>query len=145
MEKPDFEKSAEEVNEMQRVPPVSIEISPLQVLGMITLIQAGIQQQPKIADDGWAKIGIAAARALQEDLFKQYPETYKVLEFGWDPGAYLVTPETIAAMMQDIESRRSEQNQIIELDGGSDETISQQISRKILESQGYSPGLNLDM
>jgi hypothetical protein len=137
MEKPDFEKSAEEINEMQRVPSVSIKISPLQVLGTIALIQAAIQQDLKIADDGLAKIGIAAAQQLQEDLFKQYPETYKVLEFGWNPGAYLVTPETIAAMMLDIESRRSEENRIIEWDGGCDETPSQQISRKIIESQGY--------
>lgn len=137
MEKPNFEKSAEEVNEMQRVPSVSIQISPLQVLSMIGLIQAAIQQDLKIAEDGFAKIGIAAAHQLHEDLFKQYPETYKVLEFGWDRGAYLVTPETIVAMMQDIESRRSEENRMIECDGGCDETPAQQISRKILESQGY--------
>jgi len=140
MKEPDFEKAGEEVNEMQRVPPISIKISPLQVLGMITLIQAGIQQQPEIADDEWAKIGIAAAQQLQEDLFKQYPETYKVLEFGWNPGAYLVTPVTIAAMMQDIESRRSEQNKISNkgCEIGFGETLSQQISRKILDSQGFN-------
>jgi hypothetical protein len=85
MPKPDFKKAA---NEMQIAPPVSIVgISPLQLFAMITVMQAGIQQVPSIADDNWAKIGIEAARALQEDLFKQYPETYKVLEFGWDPGA----------------------------------------------------------
>jgi hypothetical protein len=137
MEKSNFEKAAEEVNEMQRVPPVSISISPLQVLGMLTLIQAGIQQQPDIVHNNWAIIGIAIARQLQEDLFKQYPETYKVLEFCWNPGAYLVTPEIIAEMMLDIESRRSEKNGIIERDAGCDDTPSQQNSRKILESQGY--------
>jgi hypothetical protein len=135
MPKPDFEKAA---NEMQTAPPVSIVgISPLQIFAMITVMQAGIQKQPDIVHDNWAKIGIEAARVLQEDLFKQYPETYKVLEFGWNPGAYLVTPETIAAMMQDIESRRSEKNGIIEWDAGCDDTPSQQNSRKILESQGY--------
>jgi hypothetical protein len=108
MPKPDFEKAA---NEMKMAPSVSIVgISPLQLFAMITVMQAGIQQQPKMMDDDWASIGIEAARALQEDLFKQYPETYKVLEFGWDLGAYLVTPENIAAMMLDIESRQSEQD-----------------------------------
>jgi hypothetical protein len=146
MKKPDFEKFTEEVNKMQVVPPVSIEISPLRVLAMITLIQAGIQQKPEIADDQWAKIGIATVQQLQEVLFNQYPETCKVLEFCWNPGAYLITRETIAAMMQDIESRRrSEKNKTTEIissdgdgDAGCAETLSQKISRKILESQGYA-------
>jgi hypothetical protein len=132
---------------MVRAPSVSIVgISPLQLFAMITVMQAGIHQQPKMADDNWARIGITAARVLQEDLFKQYPETYKVLEFGWNPGAYLVTPETIAEMLLDIDSRRSEKN-ISDKDGetGSDETLSQQIARSILKSQGCGPGLELDM
>jgi hypothetical protein len=48
-------------------------------------------------------------------------------------------------MMQDIESRRSHKNKIIELissdedrDAGCAETLSQQISRRILESQGFN-------
>jgi hypothetical protein len=137
MNKPDLEKCAQEVNDMQGLPPASVEVSRLEVFAMITLIQAAVQQQPEIADDGWAKIGIAAARQLQKDLFNQDSETYKVLEFGWNPELYIVTPSFIAAIMQDIESRRSEKNKVIECDGGCDETLSQQISRRILESQGY--------
>jgi hypothetical protein len=91
------------------------------------------------------KLAAAAARQLQKDLFNQYSETYKVLEFGWNPEAYILTPSVIAAMMQDIESRRSHKNKIIELissdedrDAGCAETLSQQISRRILESQGFN-------
>jgi hypothetical protein len=94
-----------------------------------------------MADDDWAKIGIAAARALQEDLFKQYPETYKVLEFGWNPGADLVTPENIAAMLLNIDSRqRSEQNKISDNDGETrcEETVAKQIARSLLKSQGFN-------
>jgi len=131
MKKPNFEKCAQEANEMQDLPPASVEVSRLGVFAIITLIQAAVQQSPEIADDGWAKIGIAAARQLQKDLFNQDSETYKVLEFGWNLEAY-ITPSDIAAMLQDIESRRSDEDR-----GGCAETISQRISRKILESQGY--------
>jgi hypothetical protein len=136
MKKLDFEKCGQEADEMQGLPPTSVEVSRLGVFAIITLIQAAIQQ-PEIADDGWAKIGIAAARQLQKDLFNQDSETYKVLEFGWNPESYIVTPSVIAVIMQDIESRRSEKKKIIEEDGGCDETLSQQISRRILESQGF--------
>ena len=137
MEKPNFEKCGQEANEMQGLPPASVEVSRLGVFAIITLVQVAVQQQPEIADDEWAKNGIAAARQLQKDLFDQDSESYKVLEFGWNPEAYIVTPSVIAAIMQDIESRRSDNNKIIERDGGRDETLSQQISRRILESQGY--------
>jgi hypothetical protein len=132
MKEPNFEKCAQEANEMQDLPPASVEVSRLEVFAIITLIQAAVQQQPEIADDGWAKIGIAAARQLQKDLFNQDSETYKVLEFGWNPEAY-ITPPVIAAMLQDIESRRFGEDR----GRGCAETISQQISRRILESQGY--------
>ncbi len=130
---------------MQDLSPAFIQLHPLGVLATISLIQAGIQQQPEIADREFAKIAIAAARQLQKDLFNQYSETYKVLEFRWNPEAYILTPSVIAAMMQDIESRRSHKNKIIELissdedrDAGCAETLSQQISRRILESQGFN-------
>jgi hypothetical protein len=136
MEKPDFEQCGQEANEMQGLPPTSVEVSQLGVFAIITLVQAAVQQIPEIADDGWAKIGIAAARQLQKDLFNQDSETYKVLEFGWNPGADLVTSD-IAAMLWHIKSRQLKKNKFFELDLNSDETISQQVSRKILESQGY--------
>ena len=77
---------------MQDLSPAFIQLHPLGVLATISLIQAGIQQQPEIADREFAKIGIAAARQLQKDLFNQYSETYKVLELGWNPEAYILTP-----------------------------------------------------
>jgi hypothetical protein len=137
MEKPDLEKCAQEANEMQTLPPASVEVSRLGAFAIITLIQAAIQQQPEIADDGWAKIGIAAARQLQKDLFNQDSATHKVLEFGWNPEQYIATPSVIVAMLQDIAARRSEKDEISENNVGFAETLSQLISRRILESQGY--------
>jgi hypothetical protein len=91
MTKPDFEKCAQELDEMQSLPLVSVEVSMLEVFAIITIVQAAIQQIPGIADDGWAKIGIAAALQIQDKLFSQdsetYPEARKVLEFGWNPEA----------------------------------------------------------
>jgi hypothetical protein len=136
MEKPDFEKCAQEVNEMVILPPASIEVSRVGIFAIITLVQAAVQATPEIADDGWAKIGIAAAMQLQKDLFNKDSEIHKVLEFGWNPEAY-ITPSVIAGMLQDIEERRSQKHKSIEQDGECDETISQRMARVILESQGY--------
>jgi len=136
MKKPDLEKCAQEVNEMVILPLAPVEVSRVGIFAIITLIQAAVQQHPEIAKDEWAKIGIAAARQLQKDLFNQDSETHKVLEFGWNPGADLVTSD-IGAMLQHIKSRQLKKNKFFELDPNSDETISQQVSRKILESQGY--------
>jgi len=138
MTKPDFEKVTQEADEMQSLPPASLEISRLGAFAIITLLQAAIQQQPQIADDEWAKIGIAAARQLQKDLFNPNSETHKVLECGWNPELYIVTPSVVAAMLQDIAPRRSEKDEIIENNVGCAETLSQLISpRRIFESQGY--------
>jgi len=140
METPDFEKCAQEVTEMQNLPPVQVEVSRLGVFAIITLIQAAIQMQPDMAHDGWAKIGIGAAQQLQKDLFNQDSEAHKVLKFGWHPGAY-ITPSDIAAILLDIDARsRSEKNKIIECDGGDDETAAQQIARSLLKSQNHEEG-----
>jgi hypothetical protein len=136
MEKPDFEKCAQEVNEMVLLPPASIEVSRVGIFAIITLVQAAVQARPDIADDGWAKIGIAAAMQLQKYLFNKDSEIHKVLEFGWNPEAY-ITPSVIAGMLQDIEERRSQKLKSIEQDGECDETVVQRLSREILESQGY--------
>jgi hypothetical protein len=112
IKKPDFEKCAQEVNEMVILPPASIEVSRVGIFAIITLVQAAVQAAPEIADDGWAKIGIAAARQLQKDLFNQDSEVHKVLEFGWNPEAY-ITPSVIAGMLQDIEERRSQKHKSI--------------------------------
>jgi len=136
MQKPDFEKFAQEVNEMVFLPPVSIEVSGVGILAIIILIQDAVQAQPDIADDGWGKIAIAVARQLQKDLFNQDSEAHKVLEFGWNPGA-CITPSGIAEMLQDTEGKRAQKRKIVEQDGECDETVSQRLSRKILESQGY--------
>jgi len=137
MKKPDFEKCAQEVEEMQGLPPTFVEVSRLGVFSILTLIQSAIQQSPEMANDGWAKIGIAAARQLQKDLFNQDSEAHKVLEFGWNPGLY-ITPLDIAAMLEDIGAKQqSENNKITGQDGELTETSAQQIARKIREAQGY--------
>jgi hypothetical protein len=103
MEEPDFEKAGDEIVEVEKLPPISIEISPLQILGMITLIQVVVMQNPDIPNDGWGKIGVEAARQLQsQNLFSQYPEICKMLNFGWHPER-LVTPKNIAEMLLDID------------------------------------------
>jgi hypothetical protein len=93
---------------------------------------------PELADDGWAKIGVAAARQLQKDLFNQDSAAHKVLEFGWHPEAYIVTPSVIANTLLDIEKMRSQKHKSLdEQDGGGAGTISQRIARNFLESEGY--------
>ena len=87
---PNMKKYAEEVNLMQDSPPACIELSPVAVLAVLSLIQVAIQR-PGVADDQFAQIGIAAARELQESLFNQNSEIYKALEFGWNPEAYILT------------------------------------------------------
>ncbi len=136
MQEPDFEKCAQEVNEMVILPPASIEVSRVGIFAIITLLQAAVQARPELVDDGWARIGILAAMQLQKDLFNPDSEVHKVLEFGWNPEAY-ITPSVIAGMLQDIGERRSQKHRSVEQDSGCDETISQQWARKILESQGY--------
>jgi hypothetical protein len=102
---PDVEKFAQEANEMQALPPVSVELHPLEALAIILVIQAAIANVPELADDGFAKISIASARRLQENLFNQDSETHKALQFGWNPGAYLATPVVLAAMLEDIRQK----------------------------------------
>lgn len=137
MKEPDIEKFVQEVNEMVLLPPASIELSREKILAIITLVQAAVQVEPDIADNGWAKIGIAAARQLQKDFFNQDSEAHKVLEYGWNPEACIITPSVISWMLQDIEERRSQKHKSVEQDNGCAETIAQQIARTLLESQGY--------
>jgi hypothetical protein len=138
-EPPNFEKAGDEVVEIEKLPPISIEISPLQILGMITLIQVVVMQHPDILNDGWGKIGVETARHLQsQGLFDRYPEVCKMLDFGWHP-ELLVTPETVANMLLDINARQQEQNIISDKhgDAGSSETVAKRIARGLLNSQGY--------
>jgi hypothetical protein len=85
-----LKKYAEEVNEMQRLPPASVEIPPLAALAIISHIQLAIRY-PGIADYELAKIAIDVAKQLQ-NLFNKDSETYKVLELGWNPEADIIAP-----------------------------------------------------
>jgi len=76
-------KYEQAINDVQVMPPAHIDIHPMGALAIITLIQAAILSDPGMANHEWAKIGIAAARKLQEDLFDQSSDAYDLLEIGW--------------------------------------------------------------
>lgn len=82
MKQPDLKKYAEEMEEMQNLPPASLEIPPLAVLAIITHIQLA-SRHPKVGGD-LTKIAIDCAKQLQ-GLFNSNSVTYQVLELGWNP------------------------------------------------------------
>jgi hypothetical protein len=90
MKKPDLKKYVQEVNEMQALPPASVEVPPLAALAIISHIQLAIRH-PEIAGNEFAKIAIDTAKQLQ-NLFNKDSETYKVLELGWNPESDIITP-----------------------------------------------------
>jgi hypothetical protein len=90
MEEPDFEKYTREVNEMQNLPPASVELPPLTAMAIISHIQLA-SRHPGIADSEFTKIAIDVAKQLQ-NLFNEDSEIYKVLELGWNPEADILTP-----------------------------------------------------
>jgi hypothetical protein len=90
MKKPDLQKYASEVNEMQSLPPATVEIPPLAALAIISHIQLATRH-PGIAGSKLTEIAIDVAKQLQS-LFNRDSETYKVLELGWNPAADIITP-----------------------------------------------------
>jgi len=82
MKHPDLKKYAEEMEEMQNLPPASLEISPLGALAIITHIQLA-SRHPAVGDE-LTKIAINCAKELQS-LFNPSSVTYQVLELGWNP------------------------------------------------------------
>ncbi|MEG4121908.1 hypothetical protein QUA43_31165, partial [Microcoleus sp. N9_B4] len=80
MKHPDLKKYADEVNEMQDLPPATVELPPLAAIAIISHIQLATRH-PRIGDDIFTKIAIDTARQLQ-NLFNSDSETYKVLELG---------------------------------------------------------------
>ena len=136
MENIDLGEVEKEIEKVEVLPPISIVISPLHILAAITLIQALALEKPEIADDRWGKIGIEAAQQLQNQ-FNQYPEICKLIETGWHP-ELLVTPETVAYMLLDIDAA-TQQNEVCDKDGDAkpSETVAKRIARALLKSQGY--------
>lgn len=82
MKQPDLKKYAEEMKEMQNLPPTSVEIPPLAVLAIITHIQLA-SRHPAVGGE-LTKIAIDCAKQLQS-LFNPESATYQVLELGWNP------------------------------------------------------------
>ncbi|MEG3907325.1 hypothetical protein QT979_08550 [Microcoleus sp. w2-18bC1] len=91
MKHPDLKKYADEVNEMQDLPPATVELPPLAAIAIISHIQLATRH-PSIGQDTFTKIAIDTARQLQ-NLFNPDSETYKVLELGWNPDADILVPE----------------------------------------------------
>jgi hypothetical protein len=82
MRKPDLPQYGAEVDKLATLPPVTIELPPVEALALITLVQAGMLSDRGIAQHGFTKIAVAGARKLQS-LFSEDSETYKALEYGW--------------------------------------------------------------
>jgi len=74
---------AVELAELEKAPPVAIELSHFEAMAIISVLQLG-SRHPSVATDGeLAKIAINVALKLQA-LFSPESATYKVLELGWD-------------------------------------------------------------
>ena len=83
MKHPDPKKYAAEINEMQKLPPASIEIPPLAAPVLITHVQLA-SRHPAVQDDQLTKMAKDCANQLQS-LFNPESATYQVLEVGWNP------------------------------------------------------------
>jgi hypothetical protein len=90
MKKPDLQKYALEVNEMQNLPAAKVELPPLAALAIVSHIQLATRH-PATERTEFTKIAIDVAKQLQS-LFNKDSETYKVLELGWNPEADILTP-----------------------------------------------------
>jgi hypothetical protein len=100
MIEPDLEKYAQEMREMQSLPPASVELPPLATLAIITHIQVAVRH-PDIAGSKFSEVAIETAKQLQ-GLFNSESETYKILELGWNPEADLPTnPEAPEAFCEE--------------------------------------------
>lgn len=90
MKQPDLKKYAKEMDQMQYLPPASLEISPLAALAIITHIQLA-SRHPEARGD-LTKIAIDCAKELQ-NLFNPKSVTYQVLELGWNPEEDIPLPQ----------------------------------------------------
>lgn len=72
------------MNQMQKLPPASIEIPPLAALALITHIQLASRHPAVKGDKLITKIAIDCAKQLQ-NLFNPESATYQMLELGWNP------------------------------------------------------------
>ena len=84
MKHPDPKKYPKEMNQMQKLPPASIEIPPLAALALITHIQLASRHPAVKGDKLITKIAIDCAKQLQ-NLFNPESATYQMLELGWNP------------------------------------------------------------
>jgi hypothetical protein len=79
-----LKKYAQEINQMQRLPPVSVEIPPVAALAIISHIQLALRHPGTEDPAEFTQIAIDVAKQLQS-LFNPESTTYQVLELGWNP------------------------------------------------------------
>ena len=75
-----LKKFGEEANQMQNLPPATVEIPPIAAVAIISHIQLATRH-PAVGNDIFTKIAIDVAKQLQE-LFNPDSATYEVLERG---------------------------------------------------------------
>lgn len=80
-EEEDLKKFSAELKEMKKSQPVGVRLPEIAVFAMITHIQLA-SRHPNATSE-FTEIAISAAVQLQE-IFKNYPVTYKILEMGWN-------------------------------------------------------------
>jgi hypothetical protein len=71
----------EELKKIKKSQPVGVRLPEIAVFAMITHIQLA-SRHPNATSE-FTEIAISAAVQLQE-IFKNYPVTYKILEMGWN-------------------------------------------------------------
>ena len=81
-EEEELKKFRAELKEMKKSQPVGVRLPEIAVFAMITHIQLA-SKHPNATSE-FTEIAISAAVQLQE-IFKNYPVTYKILEMGGNP------------------------------------------------------------
>ena len=72
-----------ELQELESLPPATIELSPLQALAIITHIQIGSAANPAVKHNPLLPSAIAAAKQIQSS-FNPDSAIHEVLELGWN-------------------------------------------------------------
>ena len=80
-EEEELKKFSAELKKIKKSQPVGVRLPEIAVFAMITHIQLA-SRHPNATSE-FTEIAISAAVQLQE-IFKNYPVTYKILEMGWN-------------------------------------------------------------
>jgi hypothetical protein len=80
-EEEELKKFSAELKKIKNSQPVGVRLPEIAVFAIITHIQLA-SRHPNATSE-FTEIAISAAVQLQE-IFKNYPVTYKILEMGWN-------------------------------------------------------------